>query len=693
MTTASASLDQLRDQLTRRILWIGLVPGLVVAVPSVWYAAVAGAYAVAVIDVGAVLFTALLLATPGISPRLRAIGLMALLTGLAAGLGLAVGTIGVVFLVAVPVLGAILLSVPGALTGLTAGAALLALAGWLGGPALRADLLGVTDPVEWTVVSLNVLFVAAVMSMSAGVLLQRLGSAVAVQARTSEALATEAAEHEQARVQVSRLAAAIEQARDALLVVEPSGQVRYANRLARTVLEAAAPSETGPDDLLALIAHPSERQTVERDLAAARAVRFLVEVEIDGRRTLLDAQATPLPTEDRWAGGGVVAVLRDVTTDREEEIRRRERAKAASIATLASGTAHDFNNVLGTIRAVAETAAERAGDQATHADLATILEACDRAADVVDPLMALGEQRDRPRHPTSVTRAVREGVAMVRPRVPAHVRVIVTASDDALVSARAADLQRIVTNLVKNAVHAVAERPTGTVTIQVSRAGTQVTITVDDDGPGIGTDAAERLFDPFYTTRDQGEGRGLGLTSVRTIVDSLGGAITVERSPIGGARFAVSLPTAAGTTTDAMPREAVPPSSDEAPAGVTILLVDDEQVLRELAADALRRHGHTVLVAADGAEALEVVDRHDGPIDALVTDLTMPRLDGVALTRELRSRMPGLPVVLCSGFPDASRTGALDHQQAPTRELAKPFALAELISTVHEVLAADVERT
>jgi len=213
--------------------------------------------------------------------------------------------------------------------------------------------------------------------------------------------------------------------------------------------------------------------------------------------------------------------------------------------------------------------------------------------------------------------------------------------------------------------------------------GTYVRLSVRDTGCGITADLQPRIFDPFFTTKAEGKGTGLGLSTVYGIVKQHGGFIDLESDPGAGATFHVYLPAAA-----ALPSEKPEPAASRVPVTQdkgheTVLLVDDEDLLRELVRDTLVDRGYVVLEASDGREGLRVAREYTGGIDILVTDMVMPHVAGDQLAETLRAERPDLKVLLLSGYPDAHK---IDPSSSSLAFLPKPFQLQTLVSEVRALL-------
>ena len=363
----------------------------------------------------------------------------------------------------------------------------------------------------------------------------------------------------------------------------------------------------------------------------------------------------------------------------EREAGRQEAQRLEAIGTLAGGIAHDFNNVLAAMQGHLELARSAGASPTADAHLLDVEVAIRRAADLVRQILVFGRRADTAREPIGLGQVVADSVRLLRATLPPTLRIDVDAPQtDAsdIVLADGAQLHQIVMNLVINAAQAMHGR--GTVRLTVARregpqphdasARPWVCLSVSDDGPGIPADVLPRIFEPFYTTKGVGEGTGLGLSVVHGIVDAHGGLVQVDSTPDVGTRFDVLLPAAP-------PEEAVPtpPIATPAPTttGLRVLLVDDEPAILAAVQRNLVRLGHEVAAFGDPLEALGRL-RADA-IDVLLTDLSMPAMDGRHLIREARAARPALPCVLMTGYGDGG--AALPDG---VEVLAKPFRAAEL---------------
>ena len=219
-----------------------------------------------------------------------------------------------------------------------------------------------------------------------------------------------------------------------------------------------------------------------------------------------------------------------------------------------------------------------------------------------------------------------------------------------------------------------------------SASGDYVRISISDEGAGMSPEIRKRIFEPFFTTKEQGKGTGLGLATSFGIIEQHGGWITVDSDPGQGTKFDIFLPR--NETSDTLENPEVPESLTKPQGGKeTILVVDDELVVRSVAEAILRKHGYEVLSAADGLEALDLLARHDGSIDLVLMDMTMPRLSGMDTFRNMRNgQAPNIPVIICSGYLVDLAGFTQTTGSTPNGFLQKPYTIDDMTRIVRRVL-------
>jgi CheY-like chemotaxis protein len=368
-----------------------------------------------------------------------------------------------------------------------------------------------------------------------------------------------------------------------------------------------------------------------------------------------------------------------------------------TLGTLAGGIAHDFNNILQAIVGCTELAQHvLPADNPAAAYLARVVDGTGRARKLVRQILTFSRQDEPERRRIPVEKVVDESLALLRATLPSTIEIRRSGGPGGSVLADPTQLQQVLMNLCTNAQHAMEESG-GVLDVAVERVqidvemsrtqpplepGPAVLLRVRDTGCGMSEEIKERIFEPFFSTRDVGRGTGLGLSVAHGIVASHGGAITVESTPGRGTTFHVYLP------------EAEPALHSVAPGGEAvglpgrpcrILYVDDEESLLVAGKGLLERYGHEVTVKTDGAEALEAFRADPDGFDVVITDQTMPRLTGAQLTRELRALRPDLPVVITTGYSETVDSESI-REVGAAAYLAKPFGARELVRVLRDVL-------
>jgi len=490
----------------------------------------------------------------------------------------------------------------------------------------------------------------------------------------------------------------IENASDVIAVVGRDGKLRYASPSLERVLGYRVSDLLGTD-LMALV-HPEEVEEARTCLSAEDATKLapgyrdLRLRHRDGSWRVLSLCPTPLP--ESAGGPGLVLNAHDVTERRQLGEQIRQAAKMEAVGRLAAGVAHDFNNVLTLVIGHAELALMQLGpEDSLRANLREILAAAEHAASLTRQLLTFSRKRLIEPEVLDV-RAVIGGMSGMLHRVIGEDVELVTAIDPTTARVRAdrANLEQILLNLAVNARDAM--RGGGRLTIEVGNvklderharrhpealSGHCVMLAVTDTGHGMDAETRRRIFEPFFTTKESGHGTGLGLATVYGIVEQLGGSILVDSEPGRGATFKVYLPRVEGDVV----APTAPDGGKLTPGEGTILVLDDDELVRGLARATLERAGYRVLVAGDFAAA-ERIFAGGEPVDLVIADVVMPRLEG-EMARRWASREPAPSILFMSGYTDevSERTGLL---AGGARFLQKPFTPVELSQRVRELLAA-----
>jgi PAS domain S-box-containing protein len=415
----------------------------------------------------------------------------------------------------------------------------------------------------------------------------------------------------------------------------------------------------------------------------------------DGRPALLETLRVPLAGSD-GRPAGLLGISRDITQRRQLEEQLRQAGKLEAVGQLAGGVAHDFNNlltaVLGNLSLVQKMLP---ADHPARDLLAASDKAAWRAAELTRQLLGFARRATVRLEPVDVNAAVAETVALLRraidPRIVLDGR---PAPDLDTVLADLGQIGQVLMNLCLNARDAMPDG--GTLTLETANAavtvdharrhvdarpGAFVRLTVTDTGAGIPPAARARVFEPFFTTKGIGRGTGLGLAMVHGIVRQHDGWVEVESEVGRGTRFDVYLPRSGRPAVAPLPPAPPPDGGTE-----TVLLADDEPMLRTLGKAILEAQGYRVLVAADGQEAVEAYRREAGRIDLVILDLSMPRLSGRDACRQLVALDPAVRVLLSSGY---AADQAASVQEAGVRGfVGKPYRPAGLAAAVRAALDA-----
>jgi PAS domain S-box-containing protein len=415
-----------------------------------------------------------------------------------------------------------------------------------------------------------------------------------------------------------------------------------------------------------------------------------VSVELDGRRRHLDVAHYPLS-----AHGVRGAVLRvdDVTERVHLDAHLAQAQKLEAIGTLAGGIAHDFNNILSAIRGYTELALERPLEPDLREDLQAVLDATGRAIELTKQILTFSRQAPQAARPVQPAVVVREALKLLRAAIPSTVEIRTDLRSEAPVLADPADLHRVVVNLCTNAAHAMKDG--GLLEVVVDEAeldagfgaahqecepGRYLRLTVRDSGVGMPPEVQARVFEPFFTTRTDLGGTGMGLATVHGIVRQLGGTISVTSALGQGTSFVVYLPAGAASAPPA------DPALEPQPGTERVLFVDDEAAVCRLAERVLRPLGYRVTALTSPLQALAAFRADPAAFDVVVSDMTMPGLTGDLLAQQLRALRPDLPVVLCSGYSErlgSQRTAALGVDVLAT----KPVVGAQLSRVIRTALA------
>jgi PAS domain S-box-containing protein len=380
--------------------------------------------------------------------------------------------------------------------------------------------------------------------------------------------------------------------------------------------------------------------------------------------------------------GRHIAVVRDLTKQKELESQLRQAQKMEAVGRLAGGIAHDFNNLLTAIAGYSEFLIAGQTEDKLRRHAQEIKKAADRAAALTGQLLAFSRRQVLQPRVLDLNSVVSDMDMMLRRLIGEDVE-LVTMLDPALspVLADPTQVEQVIVNLAVNARDAMPQG--GSVTVETSNVRIDddefVELRLTDTGVGMTETERQQLFDPFFTTKEFGT--GLGLATVYGIVEQSGGTIDVDSAPGHGSSFRILLPATKAPVEEREAQQAQAPETGEE----TILLVEDEAVVRQLVAEILETSGYSVLPAGDGPSALEILRRHNGTVDLLVTDVVMPGMSGPEVATAVTAMRPGTQVLYISGYTDQAigHHGVLEPGIA---FLQKPFSADDLARKVRHVL-------
>jgi len=450
--------------------------------------------------------------------------------------------------------------------------------------------------------------------------------------------------------------------------------------------EVFAPTHAGFLDLV----HPDDRAAVDAAFLGSLETPEPQEIEhrvvVQGERakfvkerwqTFFDADGHPVRA---------VGTCQDITAQKRAEADRLRSQRLESIGNLAGGIAHDLNNVLAPILMSIALLKEDERDAERLETLQTVEECAQRGAGLVRQVLTYAQGRVDVRTPVDVAALARTVTRVLHETFPRGITLHLDVSPGLPpVLGDVTQLHQVLMNLAVNARDAVTGN--GRIDLRVSEVATPigpgVQIEVEDNGCGIPPAVQDQMFDPFFTTKAVGHGTGLGLSTVQNIVSSHGGSIRVSSEVGRGSVFHVVLPaTTAGEAAD----QASSPADLPKGANQTVLVVDDEEGILQMARKTLERHGYRVRLARHGGEAVEIFSEQPDAISVVVTDMSMPVMDGPTAIRRLRAIAPGVRIIASSGLESVGGAAAAIGTE-PVLFIAKPYSAEVLLRAVGQVLA------
>lgn len=497
---------------------------------------------------------------------------------------------------------------------------------------------------------------------------------------------------------------------DAMAILNTKGVILGANGVFRQIFGAEGVDGSQVTDIhgkaLASLLAESSAQTVKEKIAALLSAPDANPAPVELHAVPKDAinrriRIMIFPAAD---GNHLVVTAAEPVASALTDEKAAQGQKLQAVGELAGGIAHDFNNLLTAIIGFSDLLLRRfrASDPAFK-DLMNIKNNATRAAELVKQILAYSRRQTLRPAILRLTDVIEEFQATMGRTLGEKVKAKVQHGRDLwFVKADEGQIFQVIMNLAVNARDAMPEG--GDIAISTANVsereslllkergverGEYVTVEVRDSGTGIKPEHLEKIFDPFFSTKEVGKGTGLGLSTVYGIVKQTGGTILVDSEMGKGSSFRIFLPRYIETELDLKALETrgeAPEQTVDLTGKATVLLVEDEDAVRSFASRALATRGYTVLEAASGVEALEIMDRHEGQVDLVVSDVVMPEMDGPTLLRHLRQRNPDIRIIFMSGYAEEAFRKNLSADENFVF-LPKPFTLKKLAETVKAAAA------
>jgi hypothetical protein len=497
--------------------------------------------------------------------------------------------------------------------------------------------------------------------------------------------------------------ALLQSASQAILSIDRTGRIVLANPKTEEMFGYTGEELLGAR--IEILLPESQRRAHGRDreeyFTRPRVRPMGIGMDLAGRRK----DGTEFPVEislsyvETTEGVFAIAFVNDISDRKQLEDRLLQAQKMEAVGRLAGGVAHDFNNMLTVIAGYNRMILDDLSPLDPLRGCAEeVLKAADRAAALTQQLLAFSRRQVMRSCVMNVNTTVEHTEKMLRRLIGEDIELVLSLSADiGNIKADPNHIEQAIVNLALNARDAMPKG--GRITVETAntyldetyarthlgvKPGEFVMVAVSDTGHGMDAETRRRLFEPFFTTKEKGKGTGLGLATVYGVVKQLGGDIWVYSEPGQGTTFKLYFPRV--TETASLP-PASPVEANRAPSTETILVVEDEQAVRDLTVKILRKLGHTILAAANGAEAIEIATSYPGPIALLLTDVVMPNMSGRQVADHLLKLRPDLKVLYLSGYTDNTviHHGVLDHG---VEFLPKPFSREALARKIRDVLGS-----
>lgn len=498
--------------------------------------------------------------------------------------------------------------------------------------------------------------------------------------------------------EMRRLAVAVEQSTESIMITAMDGTILYVN--------AAFEATTGYEADEVLGKHPDLLKSGKHDDAFFEQLWSTIssgntwEGQLTNRKkdgNLYVEEAVIYPIRDNSAEVvNYVAISRDITQEMEIEKHLRQQQKMNAVGQMAGGVSHDFNNILTAILGYVALCMNTVDEESkAYGYLKEIVKAGDRATKLVRQILTFSRQEEQEFIPLELQPIIGDSLSLVQTTLKKNIAIETDIDEKCgAIMGDTTQLQQIMINLCTNAAHAMGEAESGSLSVSLKQvelfgrkaeegavdldSGHYACITVSDTGCGMPSEVLERVFEPYFTTKKKGEGTGFGLSIVHGIVRKHCGAITVDSEEGKGTTFTLYFPLHA----DSLPDRQEQTFDHSTPEGFgRVLLVDDDEVVLGMGREILESYGYTVVTATNGRRALETLNQDPNGFDVLVTDYSMPEMNGHELIKQAIGVRSDLPGILCSGYMEKVEGEDL-KDLGHTAYMAKPIDWRELSRTI-----------
>ena len=511
------------------------------------------------------------------------------------------------------------------------------------------------------------------------------------------AIRNDITERKRAEEQILEQAALLDQAQDAIMVRDLEQKVLFWNKGAEHIYGWTAEEAIGKDVRELIFKQRSEQFETARKtvLENGEWTGEIHQARRDGAAIVIESRWT-LVRDEKGVPRSILVINTDVTEKKRMETQFLRAQRMESIGTLAGGIAHDLNNVLSPILMAIDMLQLKTSDESSRKWLDVLRTNAERGADMVRQVLSFARGVEGERVALQPKHMIKEIIKILRETLPKSIEISFRIPNDLwIISADATQIHQVLMNLCVNARDAMPDG--GSISIAAdnvvvdenyarmhieAKSGRFVIISVADTGPGMTPEIQSRIFEPFFTTKDMTKGTGLGLSTAMTIVKSHGGFINVYSELHKGSQFTVYLPALdkpGGADAGAVAVD-LPIGNGE-----LVLVVDDEESIREITRGTLETFGYKVLTASDGTEALALYADKKNEIDVVLTDMVMPFMDGPATIRALQRMNPNVRIIAASGL-GAGHRGGEGALEGVAVFLNKPYTAEKLLKTLAQVL-------